>query len=149
MLRRNTFEALNLYLETIKGNQFPFGRVSILAIGDFQQLPPVLQPPIFCTAKLGTCKALSDGEKLNQLWGNFKLHELTKIVRQIGDPEFAKLLSKPRVARSADELEPSDLKQIRVLEETDLSNWSNTYIKLYLTNYRTNEENELLLKESR
>ena len=146
MTGRNTFEALNFYLQTIKGNQFPFVGVSILAIGDFSQLPPVAQPSIFCSAKLGIWKALFEGEKSNYLWGNFKLHELTEIFRQIGDPEFTKLLNKLRVARSADELEPSDIKQIRVLEES-LSNWPNTYIKLYLTNYKANEENELLLNE--
>ena len=56
-------------------------------------------------------------------------------------------LSELRVARSSDELEPSNIKEIRALEETDHSNWPNTYIKLYMTNYRTNEENELLLNE--
>ena len=107
---RKTFEELNLCLQTIKGNQLPFGGVIILVAGDFLQLPPVLQPPIFHTAKLGAWEVLSDSEKSIYLSGNFKLHELTEIFRQTGDPEFAKLLNKLRVTRSADQSEPSDIK---------------------------------------
>ena len=44
-------------------------------------------------------------------------------------------------------MEQSDIKQILALEETDLSNWPNIYVKLYLKNYRIDEENELLLNE--
>ena len=78
--------------------------------------------------------------------GKLHLYELIKIVKQSVDLQFLQLLNRLRVLRSGDELDPIYIKKIQALEETDISNWTSNYIKLYLINYRTNEENELLLK---
>ena len=53
-----TFNHLNKALQLIKKNSLPFGGVSLIAIGDFLQLPPVKQQAIFTNAKKGTYKAL-------------------------------------------------------------------------------------------
>ena len=59
-----------------------FGGVSILAVGDLYQLPPVGQAPLFSTVT--DCYAQLYG--LGSLWGdNFLMVELTEIMRQRGD----------------------------------------------------------------
>nr|XP_039258260.1 uncharacterized protein LOC120334820 [Styela clava] len=85
---------LNIHkrLQVIKGNAAPFGNVSVLAVGDLFQLPPVCQPQIFCpvsdeTMRLG-----------RSLWNDyFHLHELDEIMRQKNDRNFAELLCRIRL----------------------------------------------------
>jgi hypothetical protein len=69
----------------------PFGGVSIIALGDLQQLPPVCEPPIFKQPR-------NDYYALADLWNsNFSIFELTEIMRQKGDCQFAEILSRVRV----------------------------------------------------
>ena len=79
-------------LQEITGNfDSPFGEVSILAVGDFYQLPPVMQSFIF--------KDPSNPYDCiyGSLWKkNFKLVELTEPMRQKGDVDFANLLLRVR-----------------------------------------------------
>ena len=92
MIGNETFEQLNLALQHIKGNNLPFGGISLLVIGDFLQLPPVKQLGVFMHARKGTYKAFN-----GSLWQElFKLHELVEIVRQSSDPEFAQMLNRIR-----------------------------------------------------
>ena len=72
--------------------QIPFAGKTIIAVGDFFQLPPVMGKPVYC----------SNGfvESLLKLWDNFKLAELTEVMRQQGDNVnvFVDLLNDVRVA---------------------------------------------------
>ena len=55
-----------------------FGGVSILAVGDLYQLPPVGQAPLFST--------VSDCYGSGSLWvDHFVMLELTEVMRQRGD----------------------------------------------------------------
>ena len=124
MIGNETFEQLNLALQHIKGNNLPFGGISLLVIGDFLQLPPVKQLGVFIHTRKGTYKAFN-----GSLWQElFKLHELVEIVRQSSDPEFAQMLNRIREGEQTDD----DLKQLNDLEHTDTSSWPNEFVKLYL-----------------
>ena len=89
------FDSLNTILQKIKGDKRDFGGVSIIAIGDLFQLPPV---KMFCIYSM-------INQRINDPWLKFKLHELTEIVRQSGDPVFAALLLRLREGKqTADDI---------------------------------------------
>ena len=90
MLGNQTFEHVDLSLQDIKATIKVFGDISLLLSGDLLQLPPVQQQQIFMKHKKGSYKAFQ-----GSLWEEFfRLYELTDIVRQSSDPEFADILSR-------------------------------------------------------
>ena len=125
---------INIALQLVEENLLPFGGVSVMAIGDLLQLPPVKQLGVFMNAMKGTYKALC-----GSLWQDmFKLHELVEIVRQSSDPEFAQMLNRICEGKQTD----GDVVQIKALADTDTSDWPNEFVKLYLTNHLAGRENE-------
>jgi hypothetical protein len=132
MIGRLSFDDLNKFLRQIKDNdKEDFGGISVLLIGDFFQLPPVKQATIFAQPTL------------TDAWYLFKLHELTEIVRQNGDPEFAALLNRLREGNQTKQ----DMLFIESMSETDSSTWPADHCKLYITNQLTDKENEEHLKK--
>ena len=132
MIGRLTFDDLNKFLRQIKDNdREDFGGVSVLLIGDFFQLPPVKQSTIFAKPTL------------TDAWYKFRLHELTEIVRQSGDPEFAELLNRLRKGNQTKE----DVQFIETLSETDTTTWPEDHCKLYITDRLTDNENQRNLKK--
>ena len=82
-------------LQQIKGvsDDLTFGSVSILAVGDLYQLPPVAQAPLFSTVSDCYAQLYRSGS----LWiDEFQLIELDEIMRQRGDGTFAELLCRVR-----------------------------------------------------
>ena len=72
-----------------------FGNINILLVGDPYQLPAVKQTPIYRPVPINK---LEDFQ--TPLWRDFRLHELTQIMRQ-RDHKFADLLSRIRVVAPA------------------------------------------------
>ncbi|XP_078582369.1 uncharacterized protein LOC144865469 isoform X1 [Branchiostoma floridae x Branchiostoma japonicum] len=94
-----------------------FGNVSILAVGDMYQIPPVRG------------QSLYRGKDFIDLWNPiFEVVELEEIMRQKDDAAFANLLNRMRVKRKKDKLSDEDDKTLssRVLS-TDFA--SNDYPK--------------------
>ena len=132
MIGNKTFEHLHDNLSLIMENDSPFGGVSIIAVGDFYQLNPVGQEPVY-TLTQGTLRSLSPN-----IWiANFNIFELDEIVRQSEDPGFASLLNRVRTGDHTEQ----DCIELLKLNETDTSNWSSEPLKLYPTNKLANEEN--------
>ena len=126
MTDKFTFDCLNRWLRIInKRDDFDFGSVSILVIGDFFQLPPGNQQYIF--------KNLTPTDA----WYNFEMHELVDIVRQIGDPHFAQLLNRLREDNQTNE----DIEDIKAMEHVDISAWPEDHVCLYLTNNLKDKHN--------
>ena len=76
-----------------------FGGVSILAVGDLYQLPPVGQPMLFSTVSESYAQLYKSGS----LWQDeFEMLELDEIMRQRGDSNFAELLCRVRTASCTD-----------------------------------------------
>ena len=122
------FDSLNTILQKIKGDKRDFGGVSIIAIGDLFQLPPV---KMFCIYSM-------INQRINDPWLKFKLHELTEIVRQSGDPVFAALLLRLREGKQT----ADDIIEIKKLKDTDTSTWPEEVTHLYMTNFLANNWNE-------
>ena len=87
MIGADTFSHL-----VIMNSESIFGEISVLLNGDLLQLPPVKQRCIFQHGNENTYEAF-----VPSIWRNvFKLHDLSEVVGQSSDPEFAKLLSRNR-----------------------------------------------------
>ena len=105
-------------LQQIKhaSNRSFFGNVCVLAVGDFYQIPPIRPSTPLC---------IPDDNPLNDMWhDNFRICELTQIMRQRDDLEFAQLLNRLRVLAKTDTMNPEDdqkLKTRTVDSRTDLT----------------------------
>ncbi|XP_072020419.1 uncharacterized protein [Amphiura filiformis] len=94
-------------LQQIKGTSYTsyFGNVSILAVGDFFQLPPISPPTPLC---------FPHEEPLKDLWNSlFEKVELTEIMRQRDDAIFAQMLNRLRVRKKNEPLEEADKELLR------------------------------------
>ena len=136
MISDDTFIDFSVAMQDIMGNDEDFGGVSVIASGDFLQLPPVGKPPVF--SDLNEKKAPTYSALDGNLWRKrFKLVELTKIVRQASDPDYASILSRVREGKQNED----DIKAIMDLHNTDTSSWPEGYIRLYLSNALATTEN--------
>lgn len=109
MVGRSMFAHIHRRLQEAKGVENTgalFGDVSILAVGDFYQLPPVHQHKIFDFEALNPNSM--DPEELAVilagLWErNFAMIELDEIMRQREDRMFAEMLNRLRTATHTEE----------------------------------------------
>ena len=126
MVGNRMFSLLNTRLQKIKGNNQIFGGVSLIAIGDFFQLKPVFDGWIFEDQSKGI-SALAPN-----LWKElFDMHELTEIMRQKDDIEFAELLNRLR----ENELTHNDIAILKTrVIQTDDPNYPSTSTHLFREN---------------
>lgn len=94
MVGKIMFNFINLRLQEIMGSLIPFGGVSVIAFGDLFQLKPARDAWIFSSGY----NSGNDLEILGpNLWQDlFSLFELTEIMRQKDDLQFAQLLNRLR-----------------------------------------------------
>ena len=83
-------------------SNIPFAGKSVLLCGDLYQLPPVRAKPIFL---FDDSETLIQGVISMDLWRNFKIAELTEIMRQKDDLIFINLLNKVRVGNVDENVE--------------------------------------------
>jgi len=74
----------------IKDSKELFGGISVLVVGDFNQLQPIMENPVYCNSSDNCYKGLVT----SSIWSSFKLFEFTEIMRQKDDIEFAEILNK-------------------------------------------------------
>ncbi|XP_038135176.1 uncharacterized protein LOC119779572 [Cyprinodon tularosa] len=99
MVSKPLFAYVDARLKQIKGNQRPFGGMSVLAVGDFFQLPPVRQSKPLC---------VHDPTDIDLWQEHFQMVTLTEIMRQKDDVVFAEMLNRIRVKEKTDELSQAD-----------------------------------------
>lgn len=100
----------------VMGNHQPFGGISILAVGDLLQLPPVAQKPVF------SCPSDEMAAIYGSLWQHFQIAELHEIQRQKNDSTFALLLNRIRSGTHTDE-------DIKVLQQRAINESYEDYPK--------------------
>ena len=130
------FDYIHGRLQQIKGTSDTccFGNVSILAVGDFYQLPPIGPRKPLCFPR---------DEILKDLWTmRFKLAELTEIMRQKDDVIFAQMLNRLRTRRKDDPIDSRDMQllQSRIVSQNDLSP-PNDALYLFFRNDDVDEHN--------
>ncbi|XP_062618879.1 uncharacterized protein LOC134280486 [Saccostrea cucullata] len=142
MFGATSLEHLHLTLQDIftgRDSNNPFGGISVLAVGDLLQLNPVGDRAVFKPSPNTDYSAL-----VGSLWQqHFRLYELTEIVRQKGDPQFAEVLSRVRTGETFDE----DILMLKDLQDTDTSAFPKDAVHLYMTNSQVDEYNIQKLQE--
>ncbi|KAK9517538.1 hypothetical protein VZT92_022901 [Zoarces viviparus] len=99
MVSIQLFSYVHWRFQQIKGNKKPFGGMSVLAVGDFYQLPPLGKAKPLCVYE----------EDVLDFWkDNFQIVNLTQIMRQKDDLAFAELLNRMRVKQKTDTLSDND-----------------------------------------
>ena len=109
MLRRDQFELIEVVLSHIKDSTQPFGGVQMILVGDFFQLPPVVQ-----TYEVKQYPELDSPYCFqSDLWRHcsFKSVNLTTNYRQ-SDQEFLDVLNKIRIGKIDDQV--NEVMQARV-----------------------------------
>nr|XP_054591529.1 uncharacterized protein LOC129155826 [Nothobranchius furzeri] len=127
MVDHNLLSYVHGRLRQIKqtGDFSSFGSVSVVAVGDFFQLPPVKGKPLY-----------SDGVGSN-LWSSlFKVVQLTEVVRQ-KDAVFSGLLNRIRTHTKGTPLLPEDLKVLKTCETGEAS----SALHIFATNNQVNNHN--------
>lgn len=82
------------------GDYSPFGKVCIIAVGDFYQLPPCRNQPLYDESHL-----------VNSWADNFAIIELQEIVRQ-NDVSFVELLNRIRKLKKGEPLLEADINML-------------------------------------
>lgn len=142
MVGSGMFNFLNLRLQQIMGTNTPFGALSVIAAGDLFQLKPVFDNWIFNNTNHGY------GDLATNIWNEyFTLFELTEIMRQKDDKEFAELLNRLREGNHTQN-------DIEVLKERILKirpgqeNYPINMTHLFSTNAQVNNHNNTIYQAS-
>ncbi|XP_076838347.1 uncharacterized protein LOC143483367 [Brachyhypopomus gauderio] len=99
MVSKPLFAYINWRLQDIKGSKKPFGGMSVLAVGDFYQLPPPGKAKPLCVFE----------DHVLDFWQDlFQVVSLTEIMRQKEDIAFAELLNRLRLKGKGEALSEGD-----------------------------------------
>ena len=141
MVGANMLLEIHKRLQQIKGvlDGAIFGGVSILAVGDLYQLPPVGQAPLFST--VSDCYAQLYGS--GSLWcDHFIMHELTQVMRQKDDLAFSELLCRVRTnSCTADDVKILKSREIAA----DTANYPTQALHVYRLNADVDKRNSDML----
>ena len=141
MVGSNMLLEIHKRLQQIKGvsTDVTFGGVSILAVGDLYQLPPVGQPWIFSAVNDSYAQLYGSGS----LWiDEFQMIELTEIMRQRGDLTFAEMLCRVRTGTYT----PEDIDMLKSREITaDIPDYPNDALHVYRLNIDVDSRNTVML----
>ena len=140
MVGSNMLIEIHKRLQQIKGvsNDVVFDGVSIPAVGDLYQLPPVCQELVYSI--VSDCYAQLYGS--GSLWvDKFLMIELTEVMRQRGDREFSELC---RVRTDSCTLEDVETLKSRCIA-ADEENYPSQALHVYRLNSDVDSRNALML----
>ena len=139
MVANTTLLHIHQRLKEIFGtsNAQLFAGISIIAVGDMYQLPPIRRKPVFASYKNETFN-------LYHPWHQFKMIELIEIMRQKDDQPFAELLNRFRTSTQSEE----DIKciQSRSIDPSD-DNYPTDALHIWAENQPVNQYNEQKLQQ--
>ena len=128
---------LNIYkrLQQFKGDDRPFGNVSILVVGDLFQMQPVSGRWIFMDRDGNNYESL-----MRNLWKSYiKFYELTEIMRQKDDQPWAQLLNRLREGKHTSE-DVRTLKQL--IKDENAADYPTNGPHLFHNNDKVNAHND-------
>ena len=139
MVANTTLLHIHQRLKEIFGssNSQLFAGISILAVGDLYQLPPIRRKSVFDNYKNETFN-------LCHPWHAFEMIELTEIMRQKDDQPFTELLNRFRTASQTDQ----DIHSIqsRLITPSD-SNYPSDALHIWAENIPVNQHNNTKLQQ--
>lgn len=94
MVRADVFDFVDRYMQFCKGNDKPFGGVQVILVGDFFQLQPVTKEDEW--KQLKEAGYSSPFVFSARAFHNFKVLQLTEVLRQKGDNKFIDILNSIR-----------------------------------------------------
>jgi len=95
MVRADMFDYIDRLLRFVKDVNLPFGGIQVICIGDFYQLPPIVQGyEQKQMSEVGYDSPFIFSSKCFD--GNFTILTLNEVMRQKGDPKFIDLLDNAR-----------------------------------------------------
>ena len=113
-------------------NSIPFAGKLVIACGDLFQLPPVMGSRVYLEGQNMLAKVM-------KLWKNFKLAELTEVMRQRGDTVFIDLLNNVRKGKLTES--DIDILRSRIITENHLD-YPQHALHLFAENAPVLEHNE-------
>ena len=122
-------------------NSLDFGGVSIISVGDFHQLRPVKDSYVFQVPISSSNNY--DGLVGPYLWEKLSFIELTEIMRQRDDQNFARALN--NFANCCMGENDIDLFMSRIIGKDSIENLPIKSIHLFSTNASVNAHNETVL----
>ncbi len=132
MVSKQLFAYVNWRLQQIKGNQKPFGGLSILAVGDFFQLPPLGRAKPLCVYE----------DHVLDFWkDNFQMITLTQIMRQRDDLAYAELLNCLRVKQKHTKLTDADKCMLEAVIRSSPEECPIDALHIYATNKEVDNHN--------
>ena len=136
---------IHMWLQEIKGLNYSdtrFGNVTIIAVGDLYQLPPLKDKKIYDIP--GSNYDPNPISLHGSLWQeNFNFHELKHIVRQ-KDQHFAQLLSRVREAQIMEDDEAALEHRVTTLDDPE--HFADA-LHVYGTNHQTDQYNSTMLQK--
>ena len=145
MIGTQTLYKIHMCLQEIKGMHYSntqFGNVTIIAVGDLYQLPPLKDKKIYDTP--GTTDDPSPVCLHQSLWQeNFYFHELTDIVRQ-KNKHFAQLLNRVREGKITEHDETTLKARVTTLDDPD---HFTDALHVYGTNQQADQYNAAMLQK--
>ena len=145
MIGAQTLYKIHMRLQEIKGLHYSntrFGNVTIIAVGDLYQLPPLKDKKIYDT--------FGSGDDPNpvclhqSLWKeNFYFHELKHVVRQ-KNKQFAQLLNRVREAKITEHDETTLKARVTTLDDPD---HFTDALHVYGTNQQADQYNATMLQK--
>ena len=143
MVGTKLFSFIHQRLQEIKDTRSAnsvFGNVCILAVGDFYQLPPVMQKYIFQEISNEPYASLG-----SHLWkDNFEILELNTVVRQCNDKAFANILNRLRRNKLTQE-DKTILSSRQILYNIHCDDYSKDVLHVFSTNSNKDEHNMAIL----
>lgn len=137
MVSNSLMNFIDQRLQELNGNRIPFGGVSIIAVGDLYQLRPIQGDWIFKDMTRDAA-ALA-----RNLWkDHFTVFELTEIMRQKVDLEFAELLNRLR-KNSLTEADKLKLHECKI--DTDLNEHNLNVPHLFAEKYFMHRFNDKII----
>lgn len=146
MVRADLLDCINIFLQTVRKSNQPFGGVQVIMVGDLHQLPPVVtkdeqqalaslyHSPYFFSSNV--FQSLTDG-----LYQQIKYFELSTIYRQT-EREFIGILNRVRNKIATQE----DLNKLNS-RQTDSEDFLDGYIYLTAMNEQADKINQFKLNE--
>ncbi|XP_062606605.1 uncharacterized protein LOC134268370 [Saccostrea cucullata] len=131
MVHKRLLYYIHERLVQIKKCKEPFGGVSILAVGDFYQLPPVKQ------RKAERLYNVNEEYPVDYWFDFFKMVELDEIMRQREDANFASILNSLRIRTIEEPLS----EKAKVMLSEYIKDGPEDVLHVYPTNEVANEQN--------